>query len=303
MFIINNVYATSEQKKVEFHQLTDDLYMVVYDWPSRIILSVGKEGGLLVDANVKLNFPIVYSAIAKKFDNIPIKYVISTHSHKDHTGGNPFLINKGAISIAHENTKSVMHELYYTDEEGNEIDDPAKGKPIRDYQTNELPQITFSERMNIDFNGDSIELIHRPNAHTDGDLIVYFKKNNVIALGDNYFGNAYTFGQNFDGMINVYQTTVEMIDDKTIIVPGHGVQSNKKELSQYLAMIKDVKSIILQKISAGKTLEQVASDSSITKRYDEKYGQLLITGEEFRKRLYSFYSEKINIGLKSSDNS
>ena len=285
--------SIAQEKKVEIHELRVNMYMVVYDWPSRITLSVAEDGILMVDSGLKDNISIIYDAIAKKFNNKPIKYVISTHSHGDHTGGIPFLLEKGTLNIAHDYVKEVMNQLYYVDEIGNETRDTINGKPKRDFQSHELPQITISDRMTLEFNKEAIELIHVPDAHSKGDLLVWFKDKNVIAMGDNYFGDAYTYSQSFEGMIKAHEITLQLINEETIIVPGHGVKSSKKELALYLKMLKDVSNIIKTKIKQGKTLDEVTNDSSITEKYDEKYGQLFMSGKLFREQIYKEYSPEI----------
>lgn len=262
------VFGQEEEKfETEFFQLRDNLYMATHSYPNIAIL-VGENGLFLVDANQEVNIENLYADIQKKYNNLPIKYIVNTHSHTDHTGGNAFLAEKGAMVIAHKNVKVALLK--------NE-----------DVVKNKLPTITFLNEMEFHFGNEDIELIHVPNAHTDGDAIIYFKRNNAIALGDNYFGNAYTFGSNFEGMIEVYEKVITMIDDETIIIPGHGVHSSKKELKTYLVMIKDVKAQIDTEKAKGKTLEEVKTNTSITEKYDEKYGKLFINGERFRELIYN----------------
>lgn len=262
------VFAQEEEKfETEFFQLRENLFMATHSYPNIAIL-LGENELFLVDANQKVNIANLYIDIQKKFNKLPIKYIVNTHSHSDHTGGNAFLAEKGALVIAHKNVKTTILK--------NE-----------DVVKNTLPTIAFSTEMEFRFGNEDIELIHVPNAHTDGDTIIYFKTNNVIALGDNYFGNAYTFGSNFEGMISAYEKVIAMIDDETIIIPGHGVHSSKKELKAYLVMIKDVKTRIDAEKAKGKTLEEVQSNTSITEKYDEKYGKLFINGERFRALIYN----------------
>ena len=114
-------------------------------------------------------------------------------------------------------------------------------------------------------------------------------------MGDNYFGNAYTYAGSFEGMIRTHEKTLSIINENTIIVPGHGMKSSKKELALYLEMLRDVRDKIRRKIKEGKTIEEVKADTSITEKYDEKYGQLFMKGETFRERIYQEYSEKNKI--------
>lgn len=273
-------------KEPEFFQLRDNLYMMTYSYPNIAIL-LGDKEIFLVDANLKSNIEAVVEAINQRFPDHFIKYLVNTHFHGDHSGGNAFLIKKGTIGIVHENTRSIFDEVYYVDENGKQVEGSTKGKATRSYKKDELPIITYSEKMNLYFGDENIELIHVPNAHTKGDTLVYFRNNNAIALGDNYFGNAYTFGGSVDGMIKAYEEVLSIIDDQTIIIPGHGVHSTKKELTDYLAMVKDVQTQIDKQKKNGKTLEEVKTDKSITEKYDEKYGQLYINGERFRALIYN----------------
>ena len=261
-----SVFGQEEKFETEFFQLRDNLYMATHSFPNIAIL-VGDKGLFLVDANQEVNIVNLYADIQKKF-NLPIKYIANTHFHGDHTGGNPFLVEKGALVIAHKNTKVSLLEN-------------------KDVVKNRVPTITFSNEMEFRFGTEYIELIHVEDAHTKGDAIIYLKTSNAIALGDNYFGNAYTFGGNVDGMIQVYEKVIAMIDDKTIIIPGHGVHSSKKELVAYLAMVKDVKAQIDAEKAKGKTLAEVKANTTLTKKYDKKYGQLYINGERFRDLIYN----------------
>lgn len=268
-----SVFGQEKEKfETEFFQLRDNLYMATHSYPNIAIL-VGEDGLFLVDANQKINISNLYLDIQKKFNNLPIEYVVNTHFHGDHTGGNAFLSEKGAKIIAHKTNKAT---LLKHGKEGN-VNELNK----------RLPSITFSNEMEFHFGNEDLELIHVEDTHTKGDAIIYFKTSNAIALGDNYFGNAYTFGGNVEGMITAYEKVITMIDDETIIIPGHGVHSSKKELIAYLAMIKDVKAQIDAEKAKGKTLEEIKANTSITKKYDEKYGKLYINGERFRDLIYN----------------
>ena len=276
-------------KEPEFFQLRDNLYMIAYSNPNMAILLDDKEI-FLVDTNFKKDIEVVMNAINKRFPSHSIKYLVNTHHHVDHTGGNALLIKNGTVGIVHENARSIMDEVYFVDEKGEKVEDSTQGEPTQDHKKDELPVITFSQRMNLFFGDENIELFHVPSAHTKGDTIVYFRNNNVIALGDNYYGNAYTFGENIEGMIKAYEKVLSIIDDQTIIIPGHGVHTTKKELSSYLAMIRDVQTQIEKQKKNGKTIEEVQADKSITAQYDEKYGQLYINSKQFRYLIYKYSS-------------
>lgn len=287
LFLYNSAIAQQTEKvSPEYYKLRDSFYMVTIGFTNIGVL-VGEKELLFVDASTRELMASYRDSLLTKFGNKPVKYILNTHSHWDHTGGNPAFMKTGTVCISHEKAKEKMIETYYVDAEGRSVKDPAKGKAKRDFEENELPTITFTDTMLIDFGSEDILLFHVEEAHTVGDAIIYFKKNNVIAMGDNYFGNAYTFGKNIEGMIKVHEQVLNFIDDKTVILPGHGIPSDKTELQLYLTMLKDVKSKIEIAKKNGKTLEEVKADKSITDQYDEKYGKLYFDGERFRALIYN----------------
>ncbi len=289
---LSNFCIAQKDKTIatNYFPIRDSLYMVTIGFTNIGIL-VGEKELILVDASKKSFMDSARDSLLLRFGNKPVKYILNTHSHGDHTGGNPKFMKEGTICIAHINAKKEMHQIYYVDENGKQVDSII-GKPFREYEEHELPQITFNDKMELSVFNEDVELMHVADAHTRGDVIIFFKRSNVIALGDNYFGDAYTFGNNIEGMIKVYKFVLTIIDDNTIILPGHGKLSNKQELQQYLNMITHVKSKIDLLKSQGKKLEDIKADKSITEMYDAKYGKLYINGEQFRELLYNGGNKK-----------
>ncbi len=271
---------------VQFTPLRGDLTLITHSYPNMVVLA-GDDGLLMVDAGLKANADALMAAIEARFPGKPVRHLINTHVHGDHTGGNAALIARGAEVLVHENTRKAMDEVYYLDAEGNEVDEASKGTATRDFELQDMPAYSYPERVNVHFAGERIEVFHPGNAHTPGDSLVYFHAHNAIALGDNYFGNAYTFGGNIEGMIGVYRQVLERIDDDTLILPGHGVVASKKDLSDYLDMLLTVKARVDAARAAGRSADEVAADASITAEYEEKYGGLYIAGDRFRRLVYN----------------
>ena len=166
----------------------------------------------------------------------PIKFVINTHRHGDHTGGNENMGEAGAIIISHDNVRKRLSTEQFI--EHFNITVPALSKKG-------LPIITFSDNMTIYQNGDEIKIIHLDNGHTDGDSLVYFTKNNVIHVGDDFSDKAYPFidirgGGSIEGLISSLKMISSIINDETKVVSGHAGISNKTKVNEYVNMATDV---------------------------------------------------------------
>ena len=207
----------------------------------------------------------IKDAISKLTDK-PIKFLINTHRHRDHTGGNENLGESGSIIVSHDNVRKRLSTEQFM--EHFNITVPAlsnKGLPI----------ITFSDNMTIYQNGDEIKIMHLDNGHTDGDSAVYFTKNNVIHVGDDFSDKTYPFidirgGGSIDGLISSLKTISSIINDETKVVSGHTGISNKTKVNEYVNMLTDVRNQISQMITEGKTLEDIISLQP-TSKYDEIY--------------------------------
>ena len=155
-----------------------------------------------------------------------------------------------------------------------------------------LPIITFNDKLSIYINGEQVLIFHVENAHTDGDAMLYFTESNILHTGDVYFNGRYPYidlnsGGSIDGYINAIKSALILIDADTKIIPGHGKLSNKAEYESFLDMLETVKSNVLAEIENGKTLEDVVSNTSLTKKYDDlDYGCCFISSEKIRKTLY-----------------
>jgi glyoxylase-like metal-dependent hydrolase (beta-lactamase superfamily II) len=230
-----------------------------------ILVSVGKDGAFIVDYQFAPLTVKIKDTISKITDK-PIKFVINTHWHPDHTGGNENLGETGALIISHDNVRKRLSTEQVSD---------FFNRSVPPLSEKGLPIITFSDNMTIYQNDDEIKIVHMDNGHTDGDSIVYFTKNNVIHVGDDFSDKSYPFidissGGTIDGLILALKTISSIINDETKVVSGHSEVSNKTKINNFGNMLVDVRNHINQMINEGKTLEDIIS-SHPTSKYDKVY--------------------------------
>ena len=215
-----------------------------------IAVSAGNDAVFVVDAQFAPLTKKVQAAIAELTSN-PVRFLVNTHWHPDHTGGNENLGKAGAVLRAHENVRRRMSTEQFIVAQNRRIPkSPALALPI---------PITDTAFV---LNGDSITVFHVPNAHTDGDLIVHFTKSNVIHMGDVFSSSSLPFidvssGGSINGIIEAADRVIAMSDDKTSIIPGHGAVANKARLMMYRDMIVTLRDRIRGLVSTGKTVEQI----------------------------------------------
>ncbi|MGH9979975.1 MAG: MBL fold metallo-hydrolase [Nitrososphaeraceae archaeon] len=262
--IVNDVNAQFENVTINTTKLTDSIYMLKGSG-GNIIVSAGQDGVFMVDDQFAPLTEKIKDAISKITDQ-PIKFVINTHLHPDHVGGNENLGELGTIIVSHDNVRKRLSTEQFSEFFNRTVPPlPEKGLPI----------ITFSDNMTIFQNGDEVKIIHVDNGHTDGDSIVYFTKNNVIHVGDDLNDKSYPFidisnGGSIDGLISSLQTISSIIDDETKVVSGHSEISNKIKVNDFTNMLKDVREKVSQMIEDGKSLKEIIA-SQPTSKYDEIY--------------------------------
>lgn len=233
-------------------QLEEGLYMLV-GRGGNMAISTGQDGVILIDDQYAPLTEKIRAAIAK-IDDGPIRFILNTHWHGDHTGGNENLGQGGAVIVAHHNVRKRM-----TVDNFSEILNHATPA----FPEIALPVVTFSEDVVFHFNELEIKAVHMADAHTDGDSVVYFGSANVVHMGDLYFNiNGYPYidtgtGGTIDGLIRAVDQVLGQIDDQTSIIPGHGPLSNKAELSAYVERLKAVRDRVKVLIDEGKNLEEI----------------------------------------------
>ncbi len=241
----------------------------------------GDDGVFLVDDQFAPLTKKIKGAIGKISDK-EIRFLINTHWHFDHVGGNENIGETGSVIIAHENVRKRMSTDQFIEFFQKKV--PASPKVA-------LPIITFTQDLMFHLNGDDIHVFHVKNAHTDGDSIVYFRNSNVIHTGDIYFAGIYPFIDtsshgSVNGVIDAAQHILSIIDDNTKVIPGHGSLSNKAELSAYVDMLISLRAKITKQISDGKTLEEIQKTKPAQK-FDEKWGHGMLTSDKFVQILHT----------------
>jgi len=261
-----NLHAQQQEIKIKTIPLADNVYMLM-GAGGNLGLSVGDDGALLVDSEYAPLTEKVLAAV-KAVSDTPIRFVINTHWHFDHVGGNENLAQAGALIVAHENVRKRMSAEQTLGGLGRTVPpSPAKA----------LPVITFSDALTFHWNGDEVRVIHVNPAHTDGDSFVYFPKANVLHVADVWFNNMYPFidvnaGGSIDGMIKAADRALALANEKTKIIPGHGPLGSVVELREYRQMLVTVRDRVRTLVDQGKTRDEVIA-SKPTKDLDEKWAK------------------------------
>lgn len=245
-------------------KLNDSMY-VIQGSGGNVILSVGNDGVILVDDQYA---PVTekMKSVITNITNKSIKFVINTHWHPDHVGGNEKLGEAGAIIVSHENVRKRLSNDQFFELINQTI--PALSKTG-------LPVITFSDNMTFYQNNDEIQISYLDNGHTDGDSAVYFTQNNVIHVGDDFSDRAYPFmdlstGGSIDGLISSLQSIISIINNDTKVVAGHSAISNQTKVKDYVGMLIDVRNAISNMNKEGKSLDEIIQ-SKPTSQYDTTY--------------------------------
>lgn len=285
LFLLDNVPSSQAQKfkdvEIIVNQLDNNGTYMLVGKGGNIGLSVGDDGVLLIDSQFKQLTDKILYAINNRITDKSVKFLINTHWHQDHTGGNENFVKNGAIIIAHENVRERLNAEQFVDF----LNKTFEASPL-----NALPTITYKDSITFYFNEDKIDVYHLPNAHTDGDSIIYFNKRNIVHTGDIYVNGRYPFidhssGGSIDGIITGIEKIISIIDNETKIIPGHGLLSNLGELQDYLIMLKDIRQQVLTMVNNGATLNEIIK-SDITSKYDNLYSDSFINSGDFLGFVY-----------------
>jgi glyoxylase-like metal-dependent hydrolase (beta-lactamase superfamily II) len=206
-----------------------------------IAVSTGPDGVLMVDDQFAPLAEKIAAAI-EKLDQGPIKFVLNTHWHGDHTGGNAYFGRKASI-VAHANVRKRLADKSDTPKEA-------------------LPVVTFGDSASVHVNGEEIRLIHLGPGHTDGDCIIHFTKSGVFHLGDLFFNGRFPFvdlgsGGDVAGLLKIIETALEKIPADAKIIPGHGALASRADLEKYRDMLVDTTSLVKKAIADGKSVADV----------------------------------------------
>jgi glyoxylase-like metal-dependent hydrolase (beta-lactamase superfamily II) len=272
--------AQQDFSKVEIQaiRLTETTYMMT-GAGGNLGLSVGEDAVFLVDDQFAPLSEKIAAAI-RKITSKPVRFLLNTHWHYDHTGGNENFAAGGAILVAHENVRKRMSSEQFI--EFLRANVPASPKAA-------LPVVTFAGAISFHLNGDEMRAIHMPRAHTDGDSVVHFLRSDVVHMGDIYFNGMYPFidtssGGSVEGVIAACDQILQVATDRTRIIPGHGPLSTRAELQAYRDMLAAVSGRIRKMIDDGRKLEDITG-SKVSADFDEKWGKGFITPNKFAEMI------------------
>ena len=264
--------------KIETVAVAPGIYMLV-GRGGNIGLTVGTDGAAIFDDQFADMVPKIRAAVALLAEQ-PVKFVINTHLHGDHTGGNDAFGAGGAVIIAQENVRKRL---------GSPQVNPSNNQAVPARAREALPVITFADSATLHFNDDDLEFTHLPNAHTETDIVVRFRKANVVHMGDLFVGG-FPFidgntGGTLDGYILAHEKVLASIDENTRVIRGHGALGNKAELQAYHDMLVVVRDRIARLVKSGKTQEQVVTARPTTE-FEQQYGGASFDAAQWLGRAY-----------------
>lgn len=260
-------------------RLTDNLY-VLEGAGGNAAVFVWDKGVLLVDDKLAQAGPQVKAAVAAITPQ-PIRFVVNTHWHRDHSGGNEALANDGSVIVAHENVRSRMSVDGFI----AVFDRKAPASPPQ-----ALPVVTFTRDVTFHLGGEEITVAHVEPAHTDGDSFVRFRTANVLHMGDCYLNGSFPVvdfsnGGTFTGIIAAADTALGMLDPRTRIIPGHGAVASERDLRHWREMLATIHERVRKSVAAGKSLEQVKAERP-TKEWDQRFPDSFVTSDHVVEEAY-----------------
>lgn len=284
MFFASLILAQSrfDQVVIKPHQLRDNIYMLEGSG-GNIGLYIGKEEILIIDSQFAPLSEKITQAI-REISDLPIKWLVNTHWHGDHTGGNENFANHGAILVGHDN---VLKRLSQESIRGDQVNPPAPEKAWSD--------ISFDKNLTLNISGDKIYVHHVDDAHTDGDAFVFFTDQNVLHMGDCFFNGRFPFiDLSSNGSARGYLSAVEgalmMVNEETTIIPGHGNIGDKDDLMSFHKMLDTLIKRMEALLKDGKILEDI-DVKEFTKGYDG-WGEGFINYDKITQVLFADLSDQ-----------
>ena len=272
-----------DQVEMKTTKLAEGVYMMM-GAGGNLGVSAGEDGVVLIDDEYAPLTQKVKAAVAAISDR-PIRFVVNTHWHTDHTGGNEDLGEAGAVIVAHETVRvrlSTEQFMSFFD---------LRTPPAPEVA---LPVVTFTEEVTLHVNGDELHVFHVAPGHTDGDAIIHWRNANVIHAGDLFFTSSYPFvdldsGGAIDGIIAATDRMLDLSDEATQVIPGHGTLSNKQDLMAYRDMVSTIRTRIQTRMKEGKSLEEILA-SKPTAEFDERWGKGFIEPDQFVQLVFQSLS-------------
>jgi glyoxylase-like metal-dependent hydrolase (beta-lactamase superfamily II) len=241
--------------------------------------SVGEDGIVIVDDQYAPLADKIQAAL-KGITDKPVRFVINTHWHGDHTGGNAYFQRQGTI-LAQENVRERLKN-------GGKV----LGNDVKPAAKEVLPIITFNDRASVHLNGEDIRAIHFPHGHTDGDSVIFFTQSNIVHMGDDFVTYGFPFidlesGGSVRGMIAACEKVLATVAPDVKVIPGHGPLSTVADLKPFVAMLKDATARVENGIKQGKNVDQLKQEKVLA-GYESWGGEgKFITTDKFIETLYN----------------
>lgn len=266
--------ATPDWDAVEIktQELGNGMYML-QGRGGNLGVSVGEDGIFLIDNDYAQLAPKIQAALAVLSDS-SVEYLANTHWHGDHAGGNEAFHARGSRIVAHDNVRVRM-----SGEGPSQSADAA------------LPQLTYSDNATLHFNGNEIRMMHVKNAHTDGDSVVHFADQNIVHTGDVMFNGLFPYidlasGGSSAGYLDGLKLILNLVDENTRVIPGHGPLANRADVETSIAMLQEARAAVDALVKAGKTLDEAKAAKPLAK-FDADYSWVFIDADLFTTILYT----------------
>lgn len=269
----------AQEPKLDVTRLTDTLHMLSGRGGNIGVLT-GPDGTFLIDDQMAPVVPALLEKIAELGGDTP-RFLVNTHYHFDHTGGNEAIGALGTAIISHDNARKRLAE-------GSTI--PAFNATNPPVAAAALPIVTYSDTMHFHLNGETLRTVHVPNAHTDGDSVIYFETANAVHTGDIFFNGFYPFidthnGGSLAGTIAAVKMILGTTDEETKIIPGHGPLATRTDLQAYHDMLVFAEKSFSDLKQQGKTLEDAITSKPLAE-YDADWSGRLFSTDEWIRLLY-----------------
>ena len=262
-------FAQQDFSKVEIkvQKVAGTVYML-QGAGGNIGVSVGDDGVVMIDDQFAPLAPKIQAAL-KGITDKPLRFVLNTHWHGDHTGGNPVFSQLAPI-IAQENVRKRLA-----------AGRPGPGPAIPPQPANVLPVITFQDKVSVHLNGEDIQAIHLPKGHTDGDSVIFFPQSNVLHMGDDFVTYGFPFvdlnsGGSVRGMVDALKKVVTLVPQDVKVIPGHGNLSTLDDVRNFTKMVEDTFNLVADQVKQGKTADQV-KQARVLAAYSKYSGDFVST--------------------------
>src|SRR3954465_4041171 len=265
--------------EIKVQKVADGVYMLT-GAGGNIGASIGEDGIVVIDDEFAPLVPKIQAAL-KGITDKPVRFILNTHYHGDHTGGNQAMAQSGSTIIAHENVRKRL-------EAGTDI--KKFNKPTPPAPKDALPVITFDNQATVHLNGEDIRAIHFPNGHTDGDSVIFFPKANVVHMGDDFVTYGFPFvdvenGGSVSGVITGCEKVLASVPADAKFIPGHGPLSTADDIRTFVKMMKDTRAAVAAAAAKKQTVAQM-KHAKVLAAWEKKYSGDFIKTDDWIDALY-----------------